>query len=403
MSEGAQQIPLYSSNLFSPEWVADPYPTFEEIRALGPVVYDCSQDVYVVTGYTDCARILGNVREFDQNNDLFITAYGGVVMEAADNPLHNQMRAMVQDDFRPDVLQERREFLGRVVASQIGPALERLGAGEEVEAVSALCRNLPIHTIAELLGWRLEDIPLILELSSDLDKVFKAWHDGSPRGERLRIAGIAASRRLNDYVRGVIADRRARPRGDLVSRMLGHPHAELISEQDLVAQICQLVFAGHETTSKLSGLILLALGQNPEQLRLLREDRTLLRRAIEEVHRWTPPVLHNYRYARETCVVADRSVPKGASLMVVQAAANRDPNRWEQPSRLDITRDPQGHLGFGFGMHTCLGMHLARLELEIWLDALIKALGEWEIASPVEWGPAGIVRGPQRFTIRTAS
>jgi cytochrome P450 len=169
-----------------------------------------------------------------------------------------------------------------------------------------------------------------------------------------------------------------------------------MDEQEIVASNTQLVFAGNETTAKLMASTLVALGLHPEQRRLLVEARSLIPQAIEEVLRWMPVV--DALPARHACSdeseVGGVRVPRGAAMAPLIVAANRDPSRWRDPHRFDILRERKQHLGFGFGMHVCLGLNLARLEVQVWLDCLLDRLPDYHVAGPIDYGHHFILRGP---------
>jgi cytochrome P450 len=178
--------------------------------------------------------------------------------------------------------------------------------------------------------------------------------------------------------------------------MVFHDFARSMEEQEIVASVTQLVFAGNETTAKLMASTLVALAQHPDQRRALTADRSLIPQAIEEVLRWMTVVTN--LQARHACSpdshVQGIPIPVGAAMAPLVAAANRDPARWDNPHAFDIFRPAKQHLGFGFGMHVCLGLNLARLETEIWLDRLLDRLPDYTLAAPIDYGRSFLLRGP---------
>jgi cytochrome P450 len=174
-----------------------------------------------------------------------------------------------------------------------------------------------------------------------------------------------------------------------------------MSEVEIIASNTQLVFAGNETTAKLMAHTLVSLAAHPDQRRLLAQDRSLVLPAIEEVHRWQTITQFIDRDVREEVELAGLRLPAGAVVTPLQGAANRDPERWDNASAFDVTRPPRQHLGFGFGLHSCIGLNLARLEVQVWLDRLLDLLPEFEVAQPVDYGPNFQLRGP--FAVHIAA
>jgi cytochrome P450 len=395
----AVDCPSVDQELTDRLFVQDPYPVLESWRALGPVVYNARTRRYMTTGFRDCTRVLSKLDMFDSQPGvaMFTRLFGGLTMEAIDTPRHSEMRRVWAADFRRDSLEARRELVAEVAADRVGVFAERLRSGEVVDAVPAMTRGIPTLVIAHLLGIRPEE-----------HEQFSVWSDAigasssaavpDPTDEQqaaLR-AGGEATAALNRYMAGTVAERRGRaPGDDLVSRMVFSAFAASMDESEIVASTTQLVFAGNETTAKLMAATLVALAQHPDQRRVLAADRSLVPRAVEEVHRWSTVVQTVPRWANsDAAEVGGVRIPRGAEIVPVTGAANRDPERWERPAEFDITRPPRQQLGFGFGIHNCLGLHLARLEIAVWLDRLLDELPDFELAGAVDYGRSFALRGP---------
>jgi cytochrome P450 len=382
----------------------DPFPVLEEIRSAGPIVYNELLDRWMVTAYPFVSRVLGDSGHYAQGaSEAFVDFFGGTTMETIDEPeRHNAMRGIWAADFQRGTLEGQRELVERVVADQLDPFVERVRSGETVEAVADLTRSIPTLVIANMLG-----------IDTSMFAQFSAWSDAmgattegaldpTPRGMETVMAGRQATAGLNAYIAEQVKDRRRHPSDDLIGKMVGAPFAQTgMSEVEIIASNTQLVFAGNETTAKLMAHTLVSLAAHPDQRRLLAKDRSLVLQTIEEVHRWQTITQFIDRDVREEVELAGIRLPPGAVVTPLQGAANRDPERWDNASAFDITRPPRQHLGFGFGLHSCIGLNLARLEVQVWLDRLLDLLPEFEVAQEVDYGPNFQLRGP--FAVHIAA
>jgi cytochrome P450 len=392
-----RDCPSVSLNITDPDFNADPFPVLEEWRALGPVVYNDWHDRYMVFSYRHCAKVLGDVTKFNSqgNVERFTKVFGGITMESLDSPRHHQMRGVWAPYFRRDTLLDQQQMIGEVVDSQIGPFVERLRAGEAADAIANMVRGIPTLVIAHMLGIDKSMFRQFSAWSDAMGGTTTASHDPGPEGRRRVAEGLAATAALNEYIAGELAVRRAGTGEDLISVMVHDDFADEMEPQEIIASNTQLVFAGNETTAKLMGSTLVALARYPEQRRALVADRSLIPQAFEEVHRYSTLTQTVPRHVCADGVsVAEVPLPNGAEMMPMLGAANRDATRWDRPHEFDIFRQPKQHLGFGFGMHVCLGLNLARLEARIWLDRLLDVLPDFELAGEIDYGRNFGVRGP---------
>jgi cytochrome P450 len=190
-----------------------------------------------------------------------------------------------------------------------------------------------------------------------------------------RERGLAASEALREYFVPILADRRQEPREDLISGLAqAEIDGERLSDEEIFSFLRLLLPAGVETTYRSLGNLLLGLLSNPDQLDAVRADRSLIPQAIEEAIRWEPPLLTITRVATRDTELGGVSIPAGSAVMPVLGAANRQEDRYPDPDRFDIFRQPRAHIGFGHGVHVCLGMHLARLEMRVALNLLFDRL-----------------------------
>lgn len=394
--------PVLSFDTTDPQFVAEPWPRYEEIRRLGGIVYNERVNRWMVTGFDDVKRILSAPTQFgsEKGQVEHAAVFGGPTMEFYDGPHHDKIRAIWSDDFRPRTLAPLRPVIAAIIRRRLNPVIERLQSGETVEMVSELTRGIPTEVIAHMLA-----------VGTDMVAQFSVWSDAmgasaegysSPGGRSAELiaAGKHATAELNDFIRSEMPRRRECPSGDgwdLIATMVSAEYAcSHMSQQEIVASNTQLVFAGNETTAKLLAQILVTLSAHPEQRHALRDDPSLIPAAVEEVHRFET-ISHSIFRDVVGCdtAVGDVLIGEGERITLLLAAANRDSGRWERPDEFDITRKKLPHLGFAFGLHSCLGMNLARLEAQIFLEELIASMPDWNVHTPLDFGTNFTVRGPR--------
>jgi cytochrome P450 len=406
MTTIAADVPVVRVTFLEDGFNADPYPQLRAFRELGPVVYNEANKRYMATRYRDCTIVLGNTRMFDAHgsHERVERLFGGQTMETVDDAeRHDAMRGIWADDFRRGSLDRHEPLIRRSVDTLLGPVVERLRSGETVDVVTDLTRGIPTLVIAGLMGI---DASMFLQFSAWSDAMgaqLEATLDESERTRRLVAEGTAATRELNAYVASVLAERRAHPGDDLISTMVTAHYAMTgMPEQSIVASITQLVFAGNETTSGMMATAIATLAEHPGQRRDITADSDLIPQAFEEIHRFRSLSQGGaQRYANsDSSVVGGVTIPRHAEVMPLVGLANRDPGRWENPDVFDIYRQRKAHLGFGFGMHSCLGLNLARYEVQIFLQRLLEELPDYELAADVEWGRNFLARKPARVLVR---
>jgi cytochrome P450 len=310
-------------------------------------------------------------------------------MLVMDPPDHTRVRKLVNKAFTPRRIAALRGRVEAIVDELLAPVRS------EMDVIDGLAAPLPAIVIAELLGVPAED-----------HRRFKAWAAeivagiGQPFGGRQ--AAAPAMQQLFGYLSEIIAARRAAPCDDLISAMVqAQEEDDALSDAELLATSNLLLIAGHETTTNLIGNGLLALLREPAQLARLRGDFSLLPTAIEELLRYDGPVQATLRVAREDVEIGGHAIEAGSLLLVGIGAANHDPDVFADPERLDVGRDPNPHLAFGFGAHFCLGAPLARLEGEVALRALLERFPRLALAteSPA-YRPNPVLRGLVSLPVR---
>ena len=359
--------------------VRNPYQRFAELRAQCPVhegmmgqlfdipildqsAFSESGKYYTACSYAAVAQVLLDGETFSSSG------YGrtmGLVMGHSilemDDPEHFRYRNLLQQAFSQKAMDRwERDLVAPVVARCIDRFVDRGRA----DLVRELTFPFPLQVIAGMLGLPEADLPRFHRLAVELISIAV----DVPRG-------IAASQQLRDYFADVLTSRRAQPGDDLISVLAtAELDGQRLTDEEIFAFLRLLLPAGAETTYRSSSNLLFGLLTNPEQLDALRADRSLMRRATEEALRWEAPLTQIARTATKDVVVDGVAVPAGAVIGVCLGAANHDAKRWDDPERFDIHREPKQHMAFAYGPHTCLGMHLARMETRVVIDAVLDRL-----------------------------
>ncbi|WP_213576531.1 cytochrome P450 [Rhodococcus sp. USK13] len=390
-------LPTIDVDFYDPDFVRDPYPTLEKIRETGRIVRHERLGSYLITSYRDCARAMGQGRLFASDHEQIGRLFGGPPFTAMEGKQHADFRGIWARDFMRKRVSEYADFVNEIVTAQTDSVFEQLKAGEVVDVVPRITRPIPTRVIAELMAVPSANVPEFITWTDDMGGIMEGRDDPTARGRKLIEMGMAATGKMNQFVATVIEERRRNPGDDLVSKMVV-TEVEM-SEAERVAANTQLIFAGNETTSKLMGHCLVALALHPEQKEKIRKDRSLIPQAVEEVHRWTSVKVWNIRFVKaEEAELAGVVLPQGATVMALQGLGNRDPERWDAPSVFDIHRVSQSHLGFGIGPHACLGMNLARLEIETVLNRFLDEVPDWEV-NDVDYGLNAMIRGPVKLPV----
>jgi len=282
------------------------------------------------------------------------------------------------------------------IRATVEQLLRDFGDRTEIDVMADFASKLPIGVMAALLGLPASHAEQ-LRIWSDEVNLFvggaRGQNDKYPRAAR----GVAD---MTAYFREVAADRRARPDDDLVSRLVwATDEGEALTDDEIVATCVMLTYAGHVTTAHLVGNGVLALIRGPEQLAHLREDRSRIPGAVEEMFRYDGPVQAMVRIADRTFELHGRRISRGDRIFPMLNAANRDPAQFDDPEVFDVLRPDNRHIVFGHGIHTCIGLQLARLEIPIAFDMLLDRVASLELAGEPAWIDSVAFRGPARLPV----
>ena len=378
---------LLGPKLFGPRMLADPYPYYARLRAADPVHWADQFDGWVLTRYADVLAVL---RSPHASAERIATARQRVAPEFrapydvrqhsminADAPRLTRLRLLVNKAFTPRTVEELAPF----IRSFVDKALDAAAARGRMDLMADLAFPLPATVIAEMLG-----VP-----PEDRDR-FKQWSDDttagagnlpsnlSPEVLRKSVGGVRA---LQAYFRDIVARRRAEPGDDLISGLIkAQEEGDRLSDQELLANCVLLLNAGHETTTNLIGNGTYALLRHPDQLKRLRDDPSLIPTAVEELLRYDSPVQFTHRILTADVELGGKTLRAGQMVLLLLAAANRDPEQFPDPDKLDVSRQNNKHVAFGLGSHFCLGAPLARLEGRFVFEALLRRAPNLRLDGP---------------------
>ncbi|HEX3785330.1 MAG TPA: cytochrome P450 [Pseudonocardiaceae bacterium] len=408
MNSAVAECPAVDFDMLDPDFARDPYETMDAWRALGPVVYNSRHDQYMITSHHNCVRVLGDIRHFNSANVLpeMEKAFGGPTFLGMDGPRHQTVREIWAPGFeRKAVETDWAARIQQVVDVYVDQFVERLRSGESLDALAEMTRIIPTIVTAQLLGIEEDVHKDFIKWSDATAAVLSARLDSTPRGQEIFAEGAAAAAALNSSIGGLIEKYRALrvSDGTLVAQMVFDDFAPSMPDREMMANGAMFTVAANESTAQMMALTLYALGRHPDQRRALVSDRSLVPAALEEVHRWMTLSQTVLRFAcSDKSQVGGFTIPEGSAVMVLLGCANRDPARWDNPHSFDIFRPRKAHIGFGFGPHICLGIHMARMEMRIWLNRLLDKLPEYEFAGDVEFGSNFTLRGLEGVPIKAA-
>jgi cytochrome P450 len=395
--------------LITPEGQADPYPYYSLMREEARVSRT-SFGPYCVNGYAECQAVLRDPRlgrgvgiedasmgilgdDDGRRNEFFDAGQHNMLM--ADPPDHTRLRRLVSRSFTPRQVERLRPAVHELVDS----LLDDLAGRGEVEFMSEFALPLPMAVIGELVGVPAEDRALLQP------KVRAAARGIEPVLSNEEIdAAMVAITELGGYFEDFLAERRRQPRDDLMSA-LGEAgeNDDRLTDDEVVSTAILLFSAGFETTTNLIGNGLLALLRHPDQMADWRAHPEIGPSAVEELLRFDSPVQFNLRAALEPADLVGEPLERGDRIIVLQGAANRDPEQFDRPEELDLRRSPNTPLSFGWGIHHCIGAALARMEGEIAFNALLRRFRSIELRDrEPQWRPGFTLRGLQSFPLRVA-
>jgi cytochrome P450 len=371
-------------------YATDPHPLFTRLRADAPVAWNEERGFWAVTRHADVSAIGADHETFCAARGILVDEIGvsyesPPTMMHTDPPAHTRYRRLVQPGFKPSVV----KALEPAVRARARALVEALGAGKAVDVVRALSVPLPLQVISEIMGLPTEDWERFYQWSEAVIPGATDWPE-----ERRNLLQAEMIGFLLDLTK----QRRASPRTDVLTELAqASIDGDQLSEAELAMFLVQLLVAGNETTRNLISGGLVAFAEHPGQWERLAGDRTLLGPAVEEMLRWTTPVVSFMRTATRDTELSGVAIAAGEPVLMIYASANRDESVFGPDSgTFEVGRNPNPHIAFGFGNHFCLGAALARLEGRVVLEELLDRFGSVASAGAVERSGSSVIAGVRR-------
>jgi cytochrome P450 len=398
--------PLSLYRLLDPEVLADPYPLYHRLRTESPVHWDPFLHAWVVTRYADVVTVLHRFSAQRTPTPEQLAAMGlqtltpiAAVMVRQmlflDPPAHTRIRGLASQAFTPRRVERLRAHIQEITEGLLDPLVER----GRLDVIADLAEPLPAIVTAEMLGVPTADARQLKAWSADFAEML-----GNFQHNPDRVAGVIRSTdAMIEYFRDAIREQQRRPREGLIQALLtAEVDGDRFTEDEVIANVIVTMVGGQETTTNLIGNGVLSLLRNPDELARLRDDPSLVGPAVEELLRYESPSQHTARLAPEDVVLGGQAIRRRQAVIAVMAAGNRDPERFADPDRLDLTRPDNRHLAFGWAAHFCFGAPLARVEGQIAFATLLRRLPELRLEpGPLVWrqnlGLRGLTALPVAF------
>ncbi|MFN2484199.1 MAG: cytochrome P450 [Candidatus Limnocylindria bacterium] len=391
-------LPLSLYHLLDPEVLANPYPLYRRLREEAPVLWDPYLHAWVVTRYADVSNVLHHFKAARTPDPDRLAALGmGELTPIAavmvrqmlflDPPEHGRVRRLASAAFTPRRIAHLREHI-RQIAEEL---VDELAARGRFDVMAGLANSLPAIVTAEMLGVPTSDHELLKSWSQDFAEMLGNFQHNPGRAKKT----LQSVEAMVAYFRAAVVREAAHPTDGLINALVtAEVDGNRLSEEEIVANVIVTMVGGQETTTNLIGNGLLTLLRQPDQLERLRSDPTLMPSAVEELLRYESPSQHTARLAPAEAVLGGKEIPEGAAVIAVMGAANRDPERFGDPDRVELDRQDNRHLAFGWASHFCFGAPLARMEGQIAFETLLTRFSELSLADEaIRWRPNLGLRG----------
>lgn len=391
--------PLSLYHLLDPEVLASPYPLYRRLREEDPVHWDPYLHAWVVTRYTDVVTVLHHYKadrtppperlaELGMGELTPIAALMVRQMLFMDPPEHRRVRRLASAAFTPRRVAVLRDHIRQITEELV----ERLAEERCFEVMEGLANPLPAIVTAEMLGVPIADHQLLKAWSQDFAEMLGNFQHNPGRAKRV----LKTVEEMVAYFEAAVTSEASRPTEGLINALTtAEVDGDRFTVEEIVANVIVTMVGGQETTTNLIGNGLLTLLRHPDQLERLRADPALVEGAVEELLRYESPSQHTARIAPAGSALGDKEIPEGDAVIAVMGAGNRDPERFSDPDRLDLGREDNRHLAFGWAGHFCFGAPLARIEGQMAFETLLSRFSELSLApeQEIRWRPNLGLRG----------
>ncbi len=384
-------------NFQDPEFLDDPYPQLAELRKFGKPVWHEELGIFLAATHADSNAVLRNrslgrifkPKEPSDQWDTFNWLHADSILDS-EPPKHTRLRSLVMKAFNPKRIESMRPDVERITQGLLDEIAQKLAKTGQFDVIADFAEPLPVKVIASMLGFPDEDEHLLRPWSQAIVKMYEV----APT-EQDKLEAQRASAEFADYVHGLMLERKKNPGTDLITDLaLVEEDGEKLNAHELIATCVLLLNAGHEASVNGFGNGFVAALRNEAQMSLIRENPDQhAATAIDEFLRFDAPLHLFERTATQDTEIGGVEISRGQKIAALLGSANRDEAVFENADQLDLTRDPNPHIGFGAGIHFCIGAPLARMEMTTSLPMLMKAHPKIELASEPKRRPTFVLRG----------
>ncbi len=391
-----KSAPLSLAALLDPEVLGNPYPLYHRLRTESPVHWDPLLRVWVVTRYEDVIRVLRDFSAERTPTPAQLTLMGLAALNPVaqvmvkqmlflDPPAHTRIRSLASAAFTPTRVEMLRSHIREIVKDLLKP----VASTGRMNVIADLAEPLPCIVTAEMLGVPVEDHRQLKLWSQDFAEILGNFQHNPDHVQRI----LKCTEEMSEYFRSAMQSNRLRPEGLVNSLKNAEIQGDRLTEEEVIANCIITMVGGQETTTNLLGNGVLALLRNPGELEKLRANPALVPSAVEELLRFESPTQYTARIATQDTELGGKQIQKKQAVFAVLGAGNRDPERFADPDRLDLARQDNKHLAFGWGAHFCFGAPLARMEAQMAFEELLR-LENWALEpGPLTWRTNLALRG----------
>jgi cytochrome P450 len=385
-------VPVYKPDIYSVDTIVDPYPHYQRLRDLGPVVWLTKQKVYALPRYAECKSVLLDDKTFVSGSGVALNRIANRLSRGttlnSDGAEHDQRRKLLAHRLLPRSLRAISDSVDATAATVVEAALNK----GEIDGVSDLAAALPLAVVPDLIGWPRDQRDHLIEWGGATFDILGPlnWQ---------AIKAVPRALRMLRFARRVVRKRTFLD-GSMAHELLIAADEGKLSHDECPALMVDYLAPSIDTTMSAISNALYLFASHPEQWQLLKDEPKLMANAINEVIRYEPPLRAFARRVDRQAEIGGACIPSGARVLVMYASANRDEREWEKPAVFDIRRDAGRQIGFGQGAHACAGQSLARWETTAMLRALIERVDRIEVTSSPTWAINNIIHRHERLPLK---